>query len=334
MSISILETPAGFELNSAKVAGKIKDFLLNHLQNYHPDINIIPARKKNTPFSPDSPALATPLLAADLIFLGPGSPTYAIRQLKDSLVWNTIQAMFRMGTPLVMASAAAIASGSTALPVYEIFKVGEDPHWKDGLDITGYIGLHLVVIPHWNNTEGGADLDTSRCFMGEERFNLLKAQLDPALTILGIDENTAVLIDFDQETCRVIGREGVHIFRGRDEWHLTRGEKFSLNLLGKITWTEPSAGIPSQVWESIHQANQVRQAVNTKPLEVPDLVKDLVSKRQEARLASNWSQADLLREKVQELGWNVIDTQDGPEIQKKGLVYPTRVPRTQSPTNQ
>jgi peptidase E len=334
MVISILETPAGFELNSAKVAGKIKDFLLNHLQNYHPEINIIPAKKKNTPFSPDSAELVAPLLAADFIFLGPGSPTYAVRQLKDSLVWNIIQARFRMGTPLVMASAAAIASGRKALPVYEIFKVGEDPHWKDGLDLTGYLGLHLVVIPHWNNTEGGADLDTSRCFMGEERFNLLNAQLDPALTVLGIDENTAVLVDFNHETCRVIGREGVHIFRGKDEWHLTRGENFPISILGNITWTEPSAGIPPQVWESINKANQARQATDHQATEVPVQVQDLVTKRQEARLMSNWSQADLLRQKVQELGWNVIDTQDGPVIQQKSLVYPARVPRTKSPTNQ
>jgi hypothetical protein len=29
----------------------------------------------------------------------------------------------------------------------------------------------LSFIPHWNNAEGGIDLDTSRCFVGLDRFN-------------------------------------------------------------------------------------------------------------------------------------------------------------------
>jgi hypothetical protein len=53
LRIAILETPAGFELNSHQVAGRVGDFMKTRLQNYTPTIDIIPARKRGTPFSPD-----------------------------------------------------------------------------------------------------------------------------------------------------------------------------------------------------------------------------------------------------------------------------------------
>jgi hypothetical protein len=125
--VAILETPAGFELNSAQVAGRIGEFLRKHLQNYHPQVTIVPARKRGTPFSPDDPDIATLIPGASLMLLGPGSPTYAVRQLEQSLTWHTMVACHRLGATLVLSSAAAIAASAYALPVYEIYKVGEDP---------------------------------------------------------------------------------------------------------------------------------------------------------------------------------------------------------------
>jgi hypothetical protein len=177
LTISVLETPAGFEANAARVAGRITDFFATRLQNYQPRIHQLAARKKGSAFSPDSPEIVAPLYESSLVFLGPGSPTYAVRQLQDSLAYHILQARHRLGASLVFASAATIAAGSPALPVYEIFKVGEDPHWKPGLDFFAPFGLALVIIPHWNNQDGGPELDTSRCFMGQERFDQLLAQL-------------------------------------------------------------------------------------------------------------------------------------------------------------
>ena len=34
VNIRILETPAGFELNASRVAGRVGDFLITRLQNY------------------------------------------------------------------------------------------------------------------------------------------------------------------------------------------------------------------------------------------------------------------------------------------------------------
>ncbi|NQS91213.1 MAG: cysteinyl-tRNA synthetase, partial [Chloroflexi bacterium] len=59
--VSIIETPAGFELNSQQVAGNVGTFIEHRLQNYKPRIQIIPARKKGTPFSPVDPEIALPI---------------------------------------------------------------------------------------------------------------------------------------------------------------------------------------------------------------------------------------------------------------------------------
>ena len=166
--VMLLETPAGFEPNSARVIGRVAEFIEHRLQNYNPQITIIPARQRGTPFSPDDPEIAAPILEADLIFLGPGSPTYAVRQLKNSVVWQNVLARHRLGAALVLASAATVAASLFSLPVYEIYKVGEDPHWKPGLDFFGVYGFPLIFIPHWNNTEGGEELELEPLFHGAE----------------------------------------------------------------------------------------------------------------------------------------------------------------------
>ncbi len=95
--VSIIETPAGFELNSEQVARNVATFIEDHLQNYKPNIQLIPARKKGTAFSPDDPEIARSILESDMIFMGPGSPTYAVRQLENSLTWEYLLARHRQG---------------------------------------------------------------------------------------------------------------------------------------------------------------------------------------------------------------------------------------------
>ena len=85
LRIALMETPAGFELNSTQVVGRVGDFMQTRLQNYKPVVDIIAARKKDSPYSPNDPEIIKPLLYANMIFMGPGSPTYAIRHLKDTL---------------------------------------------------------------------------------------------------------------------------------------------------------------------------------------------------------------------------------------------------------
>ena len=136
--IGILETPAGFEPNSDRVAGRVADFISHRLQNFQPQTTVIPARKRNTPCSPDDLEIITPLLSTNINYLGAGSPTYAVRQLQDTLAWHTLVARHRLGASIILASASTLAFGAHTMPVYEIYKVGEDLHWHMGLDFFGF----------------------------------------------------------------------------------------------------------------------------------------------------------------------------------------------------
>lgn len=311
LKIAILETPAGFELNSDQVAKRVADFMHTRLQNYNPQIDVIPARKRETDFSPDDPEILKPLLSADMIFMGPGSPTYAVRQLKDSLAWNIIRARHRLGATLAFASAATISVGAWALPVYEIFKVGEDVHNKPGLNLFADLGLTLSFIPHWNNAEGGVDLDTSRCFIGLDRFNQWCDTLPSENTTLGLDEHTGIIFDFQTGKCQILGVSSVSLLRTCDPEMYATGSVFPLSELGEIRLPNPlHVGIPQDVWDMVMAANEPED--NT----APEKVHALLEQRQKAREEKNWSESDRLRDEIAELGWVVQDTPEGAKLVK------------------
>jgi hypothetical protein len=313
VQVAIVETPAGFELNSAQVAGRIGEFLTHRLQNYRPDVTVVPARKRGTPFSPDSPEIAALIPGAHAIFLGPGSPTYAVRQLQDSLTWQTAVACHRLGAALVLASAATVAAGAYALPVYEIYKVGEEPHWQDGLDLLRPYGLSPAFIPHWNNSDGGADVDTSRCWMGRGRFEQLTAMLPPGVTVVGIDEHTALVVDLSATSCQVMGRGGVSVLRGGEERRFEHGHSLPLTELGPFHHPLSGIELPAEVKELVHTTwAPVRS--EAAPCPPPEVVL-LAQEREAARARRDWAAADAVRGQIAVLGWRVLDTQIGPQLE-------------------
>jgi cyanophycinase-like exopeptidase len=343
--LALLETPAGFELNSAQVIGRVGEFICRRLQNYAPQVFIVPARMRGTPYSPDDPVIASPLLTADLIFMGPGSPTYTVRQLQNSVAWHYLIARHRLGCALALASAAIIAVSSFALPVYEIYKVGEDLSWKKGLDFFGLFDLSLVFIPHWNNQDGSGELDTSRCFMGQTRFVRLMEMLPPESTVVGLDEKTGLIIDLQSGTCQVIGLGGVILihmgpgYQYRDAFskndlrvsgleeivhqrqgHVHRflnGQTFELKRIGSFRLPEPTAGIPQDVWDLAVKQQQAfeehESVVEQPPIEVVTLIREREANRQK----NDWAAADRLRSQIAERGWLITDTPQGPELNKK-----------------
>jgi hypothetical protein len=309
--IALLETTAGFELNSDMVAGRVADFLKTRLQNYKPILDVVPARKKGTDFSPDNPEILKPLLYADMIFMGPGSPTYAVRQLQGTLAWDILRARHRLGATLVFASAATISVGAWVLPVYEIYKVGQDVHVVEGLNIFKDFGLHISLIPHWNNTDGGTDLDTSRCFVGMERFKEWCNLVPSENTTMGLDEHTGIMIDFESGECEVSGVSSVSLVRECDPEIFATSSKFRLSELGEIRIPSPlESGISKTAWEMVTQAA---------PLESespPDNVVALANQRAAARERKDFAESDRLRDEILKSGWQVQDSKDGQKLVK------------------
>ena len=312
LHVSVLETPAGFELNSTIVAGRVGDFLKTRLQNYKPTIDLIPARKQGTEFSPDNPEILKPLLRANIIFMGPGSPTYLARQLRGTLAWDIIRARHRMGATLIFASAATISVGAWVLPVYEIYKVGDDIHTKEGLNFFSDFGMDLSFVPHWNNAEGGTDLDTSRCFVGIERFDQWRKLLPPENTLVGLDEHSGIIMDFEKGTCDVHGVSSVSVVKNTSIEIYPAGAKFSLNELGNFKMSESlEDGIRPEIWEMIKNAAEVDED------QPPAEALELLEQRKEARARKDFAESDRLRDQISALGWVVQDSKEGQKLVKR-----------------
>jgi len=313
--LAILETPAGFQPNSTLVARKVAEFIQQRLANYVVETTIVPARKRDTPFTPDDPALADQLLAADCLFLGPGSPTYAVRQLRESIVWDALRARYASGASLVLASAAVLAISAYTLPVYEIYKAGADLGWERGLDLLGDTGSTLVFVPHWNNREGGAELDTSHCFVGPERFAELRADLPPEATVVGIDEHTAFILDPAAGHGLVMGTGGVTIDQETGPAYFGHGSSIPLSDLGDLDWQGLARGLPAALVERARALAQRRQRDERPIATVPDDILALVQRRETARQQRDWKAADGLRLVVERRGYLVQDTPTGPRVQ-------------------
>ena len=136
----------------------------------------------------------------------------------------------RSGGALVFSSAAALTLGVVTVPVYEIYKVGEDPVWLDGLDLLSAYGLPVAVIPHFDNTEGG-NHDTRFCYLGLPRLERLERALPAGVMVVGVDEHTAIIIDLDADEATIVGRGGVTLRRAGRESVLEAGQTVPLDVV-------------------------------------------------------------------------------------------------------
>jgi cyanophycinase-like exopeptidase len=220
-----LDTPAGFELNADNLSHRAVDYLRHH---FGISCTVASFRSRETASEREVRSAVRKIEQANYIFAGPGSPTYAIKNWRDTPVWEAVVRRVSEGAHLVLASAAAIALGRYSLPVYEIYKVGEDVHWVDGLDLVGAHGLELAIVTHWNNMEGGT-YDTRFCYMGEPRFRALEQSLPSTTTVLGIDEYTACILDLASNQAWVMAAGQVTVRRQGEELIYPSGESFGLD---------------------------------------------------------------------------------------------------------
>jgi hypothetical protein len=171
----------------------------------------------------DEARQAAGIRAADWVFAGPGSPSYALTHWQAGPVADGLRDRVLAGDGLtVLASAAAATAGRFTLPVYEIYKAGGAPRWLAGLDLLGPLGLTVAVIPHYDNAEGGR-YDTRHCYLGERRLAVMERELGEDAAVLGVDEHTAVLIDLRTGDIEIRGRGGLTVRRSGDSVVLPAG---------------------------------------------------------------------------------------------------------------
>ena len=231
IAISLLETPAGFEVNPHNWYKKLAAMLETGLQNYKPQITVIDALSKDGPHSTNTPESLQPMLTSDYIHTGAGSPTYAAKHLVGTLVMKYMSDLIEKNVSLSFASAAAIAIGKHVLPVYEIYKAGDELHWHTGANFFAKWGMQISIIPHFNNEEGGADIDTAFCYMGRVRFEKLIALLPADSVILGIDEQTACIFDFDTSKITISGIGSATVIKDGKQHVYQSGDTFGFDVL-------------------------------------------------------------------------------------------------------
>ena len=209
---AMMDTPFGFQVNADDLTDKILEYFRDSVGA---DLDVVRWRRRDESVTERERALAL-LGRASWAFAGPGSPSYALSQWAGTPVPAALLDLVGRGGTLVMGSAAAVTVGRFAVPVYEIYKVGVEPHWLDGLDLLGSLtGMTAAVIPHYDNREGGRH-DTRFCYLGEERLVRMEADLPDDIGVVGIDEHTAVVLDIASRTASVQGVGGLTLrHRGR-----------------------------------------------------------------------------------------------------------------------
>jgi cyanophycinase-like exopeptidase len=339
-SVTFLDSPFGFQENADELTEKIAEFFRTSLSV---DTKVATLRRRGLPALEIEQA-SNAVRTARYVFAGPGSPSYALSVWREARIGARMRDVLTSGGTVTLASAAALTAGLATLPVYEIYKVGADAHWLEGLDLTAPFGMSFTVIPHWNNAEGGTH-DTSRCYVGERRLAKLEEELSAG--ILGIDEHTAATLDFAAGRLRVSGASTVTL-RGPETLVLESGDSIELDEVAErlAASRQPasphaapqafdfdaaldrgdvegamaamldaeSGGEPETLRSMIVTLGEAARSGLTDPREVVGGYVDLLLElRSEARAEKRFEVSDRIRDRLIELGVEVHDTPEGVE---------------------
>ena len=205
----MLDTPFGFQENAPTLASTTVKYFSDSVSQ---DVEVAHLARTDTGDTAALESALNRIRSADWVFAGPGSPTFALRQWRDTPLRDLLAEKLQSGGARVFSSAAALTLGVSTIPVYEIYKAGMDPFWEPGLDLLSAIGIHAAVIPHYDNAEGGHH-DTRFCYLGETRLARLEPELPDGAFVFGVDEHTGVILDLDADTAEVVGKGAVTLRR-------------------------------------------------------------------------------------------------------------------------
>ena len=286
----LLDTPFGFQENNDALSEKIQDYFLKKINLNLKNLNF----KNEEAFQNNFTKI---LSEADFIFSGPGSPTYASKIWLKYNFDKLLKSKLNNGVVMAFASAAALTLGTHVIPVYEIYKVGENKELCKGLNILNFLGKDTVIVPHFNNKEGG-DHDTSYCFIGKKRFKSLINGLD--VITIGIDEHTSLTFDLEKSTIDVKGLGNVYFESNEGEFCLKNGETLDI---GQIN----SNYIP---YEVIQEENKISHIDSGEEDSIELKISDLIEVRNVARNSKIYEISDNIRDLLISKGIEIEDSDD------------------------
>lgn len=264
LKLTILDTPFGFQENADDLTDKLIDFFT---QSVGATPKAISLRNVSVTGAALGEAVNS-IRESDWLFAGPGSPSYALKVWHELGVSPHFDEVLVDGT-VVLASAAALTAGSHTIPVYEMYKVGDEPHWLPGLNlIERHTGMPAAIIPHYDNADG-ANHDTRFCYIGERRLRVMESLLPPEVFIIGVDEHTGIRFDLDERTARVFGRGTMTIRHHGESWTVSSGESATFEDIISHTGSTIMLGEPAPLFkvdphkvEELLDAGKVSDAVD------------------------------------------------------------------------
>jgi len=320
-----LDTAYGFQENVPEMTEKLLGYFDTSLHVVLKALHF-PSYEKATEI--DRAIFKQEVREADYVFAGPGSPSYAIGQWLPLEVNRDLLTVLNSGGTLCFSSAAAATLGAFSPPIYEIYKVGSGLYWNDGLDLMSIFGLSCVVIPHFDNQEG-SNYDTSCCYLGLRRLELMEGLLPETVATLGVDEHTALVFESENDTVRVLGRSNGYWRLHGEVRTLENGSTIRLEELRtsevrtpRVTPRESSlSSAPEDLAGRVLQGGedgldalaQLVRRSNTGTdgfIDPKSLVDGVLAARDSARSAGQYALADQLRDALLSAG---IEIHDGPQ---------------------
>ena len=322
-----IDTSYGFQENVAEMTQKLVDYFQTSLNLA---MNPLSFTSFDAASSLEKELFKQQVRESNYVFAGPGSPSYALRQWTQLGLGSDLETVLQNNGTVIFSSAAALSLGKFAAPIYEIYKAGADPYWIDALDLLSLAGLNCVVIPHFDNKEGES-YDTSCCYLGLKRLELLESQLPVGTATLGIDEHTAVIIDLEHATLSVKGRASAHWRIGGSEMLLENESTTPLSQLQGFSPVskeqKPSAPVtepesPEELAEAISSGSSsagsylaklvlMAQTGGEGFIDPSSIVEGILDARVKARSEGNYQLGDDLRDMLTRAGIEIKDGANG-----------------------
>ena len=153
----------------------------------------------------NDPAVAQRIAAADLVYFSGGKPRFLLDALRGTPAWAAVLAVHARGGVVVGCSAGAMVLGGALLAPRVRWPLATHPAFD--------LVPNCIILPHYDALPGLLR-------------NLVLRGIPSVLTVLGIDENTA--LGQEGEQWQGLGRSGVELRRAGKRTRCASGERLRL----------------------------------------------------------------------------------------------------------
>jgi len=151
---------------------------------------------------------------ADFVYFSGGNPVHLVETLRDSPAWEVIHARHSDGAVLAGCSAGAMAFGGFTLQPRALRGTTPGADAAPGWHVALRLVSGVIVLPHF---------DRLALRFGKARLKSMAASVPAGVTLIGIDEDTALVsLNGDApgappSTWQVMGRQGASVLHAAGE---------------------------------------------------------------------------------------------------------------------